>query len=266
MAYKFGPNKQCIKRVRAITPTLIQAAADTAANGVEIPVEHAEVFPTMLGWWRFTNRTAEGMLLLLDNGFTVEAMPMMRNLIGHAYAMNWLLDNGTAGMRALRAYTENAQKSLADDVNNSWKLAEPLKVDVTAVVFADEADEKLHNKLVGELKVFPNLLIAYGNPAMYPVYRHHSTYAHTTAQTASAYLSEQDGRLGYHSTAQHETDSDVVWVPVALIQAAKAISPLIKGDPMRKVVEHAIRDLGIPDDVFTFQRVAKKGRVPASPR
>ena len=265
MTYKFGPNKQCIKRVRAITPTLITAAADTVADGVEIPVEHADIFPTMLGWWRFANRTAEGMLLLFDKGFSAEAMPMMRNLIGHAYAMNWLVDNGAAGMRALRAYTEEEQQKLADDVNTFWKLAEPVKVDVTPVEFADAADEKLHKKLVGELKNFQNMLIAYGTPAMYPIYRHHSTYAHTTAQTASAYVSERDGRLGYHSTAQHETASDVVWVPVALIQAAKAVSPLIKGDPMRKAVEHAIRDLGIPDDVFDFQRVVKKGSVTSSP-
>ncbi|MFP1628853.1 DUF5677 domain-containing protein [Streptomyces sp. 5K101] len=265
MTYAFRPDKRTAKRARAITPNLIQAAADAVNDGVEIPVEHIEVFPTMLGWWRFANRTAEGMLLLFDNGFSVEAMPMMRNLIGHAYAMHWLLDNGTDGMRALRAYTEENQRKLANDMNDFWKLAEPVNADVTPVVFADAADEKLHKKLVGELDNFQNLLIAYGTPAMYPVYRHHSSYAHTTAHTASAYISERDGKLGYHSTAQHDTVSDVVWVPVALIQAAKAISPLIKGDPMRKVVENAVRDLGVPDDMFTFQRVAKKSRVTSSP-
>ncbi|WP_333744988.1 DUF5677 domain-containing protein [Streptomyces ardesiacus] len=57
-----------------------------------------------MGWWQFANRTAQALLSLYDQGYTVEAAPLMRNLLGHSYAMNWLADSGEPAVMALTDY------------------------------------------------------------------------------------------------------------------------------------------------------------------
>ncbi|MBB5936432.1 hypothetical protein [Streptomyces zagrosensis] len=49
----------------------------------------------------------------------------MRNLIGHAYAMNWLADNGWPALRAIRAYSDEHRTKLANNGNVTWNLPDP---------------------------------------------------------------------------------------------------------------------------------------------
>jgi hypothetical protein len=258
MAYTFGPNDQCLKRCQAIVPVILEAVEKVTEQGVAVQAEHQAVVYPLMGWWQFTNRTAEALFLLYEQGFTVEAAPLMRNLVGHAYAMNWLADNGLPAVRALTSYWHEHRRKLADNINTTWNLPDPVTIaPAEPTDFADEADEKLHRKLVGELKNFDTMVRAYGTADVYPVYRHQSAYSHTTAATADAYLVVQDGQLKFSTTPKgHESDitAERLWIPIALLQAAAAIDPLLTGNPMKRTIERTRRDLGLPSSLLNLQR------------
>ncbi|MDI3407667.1 DUF5677 domain-containing protein [Streptomyces cavernicola] len=257
MAYKFGPNEQCLRRTRRIVPMILAAAEETVENGVEVAVADMPMMPMLMGWWQFTNRTAAALTRLYDDGFSVEAAPLMRNLIGHAYAMNWLVDNGWPALRAIRAYSEEHRRKLAANIDATWNLTEPTpEIPATPLEFTDGADEKLHRKLMGELTNFDTLVKAYGTPEIYPVYRHHSAFCHTTAATASAFVVEEEDRLYFTTTPEGETVVEQIWIPVALLQAASAVSPYIKGHPMKRTIQKAMSDLGLPDTILNLKRGA----------
>ncbi|MEU9837752.1 DUF5677 domain-containing protein [Actinomadura sp. NPDC048032] len=250
--YQFGDNQETIRRARAITPQLIAEANKIAGDetGVDIHAEHQQVFPILFGWWRFVTRTAEAIWHLDQAGFRVEAAPLVRNLIGHTYASIWLADNGVAALRALQDYTVRQTNTLLKDMREkNWPAAEEIPDEPTPVFdFKDSAEEKTHNSLRGEIETFPNLVKAYGTPEMYPVYRHLSRYCHTTLTTATSYLHQgDDGNLSLLDVpADSASRPDIIQTPICLIQTGKVISPMIAGDPLRKVLDTAARDLGLP--------------------
>lgn len=62
---------------------------------------------------------------LYDQGYTVEAAPLMRNLLGHSYAMDWLANSGEPAVVALTDYWNEHRRKLAQNVNETWNLPEP---------------------------------------------------------------------------------------------------------------------------------------------
>lgn len=250
--YQFGDNKQTVKRARAITTKLIGEANKIAQDTQDLEVlrEHEQVFPILFGWWRFATRTAEAVFYMDQGGFRVEAAPLMRNLIGHTYASIWLADNGIPALQALQDYTiEERNKLLREMRTHNWKAVEGMPDEPPPIFdFEDEEEEKRHKTLRGEIKNFSNLVTAYGTPAMYQVYRHLSGYCHTTITTAMSYLHQsEDGILFLRDVpADSGSKPDIIWTPVCLIQAGNAISPMIAGDPLCKVLDTAARDLGLP--------------------
>ncbi|MFD8963664.1 DUF5677 domain-containing protein [Streptomyces sp. NPDC059568] len=238
-------------------PPALTAADKVVENGVTVAVLDMPMMPMLMGWWQFTNRTAKAVVRLHDDGFSVEVAPLMRILIGHAYAMNWLVDNGWPALRAIRAYSDVHRVKLANNVNATWNLPDPVTVDTAPIEFKDEADEKLHKQLLGELSNFDNLAKAYGTPEIYPVYRHHSALSHTTAYTANPFVVERGDNL-YFATALQDADLIIerLWVPVALLQAANAISTFIEGNPMKKTIQKAMNDLGLPVEILNLKRGA----------
>lgn len=90
-----------------------------------------------------------------------------------------------------------------------------------------------------ELANFDTLVVAYGTPDVYPVYRHQSAYSHTTG----AFLIFDDGKPKF-TTEPKGGESDIIaeplWIPVALLQAAAAISPLLVGSPMKPTIDEAL--------------------------
>jgi hypothetical protein len=259
MSYKFGPNEQCLRRCRAIVPVILRAAENVTSEGVRVPHGNENVVYPLMGWWQFTNRTAKALVLLYERGFTVEAAPLMRNLMGHAFAMNWLADSGEPAVVALAEHWRKHQRLLAENVNKTWNLPEPVEAPPSEpLVFANPESERIHKRLMGELQNFDNMVTAYGTADVYPVYRHQSAYSHTTAATADAFLSDDHGTLKFTIEAKGG-DADItaeqLWIPVALLQAAAAISPLLVGDPMKSTISKAVGDLGLPPTLLNVQRV-----------
>ncbi|MEU8765293.1 DUF5677 domain-containing protein [Streptomyces sp. NPDC048659] len=258
MVYAFGPNEQCLRRCQAIVPVMLRTAESVTSHGVRVLSEHQEVVYPLMGWWQFTNRTAQALVSLYDQGYTVEAAPLMRNLLGHAYAMNWLADNGLPAVRALSDYWADHHRKLAANINATWNLPKPVTVtEAEPLAFADAEEERIHKKLFGELKNFDTLVTAYGTAEVYPVYRHQSAYSHTTGATADAFLIIDDGVLKFSSTptgGAADVTADRLWIPVALLQAAAAISPLLTGNPMKSTIDKAVGDLGLPPSLLNLKR------------
>ncbi|MFD5124147.1 DUF5677 domain-containing protein [Streptomyces sp. NPDC058385] len=259
MVYKFGPNEPCLRRCGAIVPVILRTAEEVTLQGVRVLAEDQGVVRPLMGWWQFTNRTAKALVSLYSQGYTVEAAPLMRNLIGHAYAMNWLADNGEPAVVALTEYWHDHRRKLAKNVNATWNLPEPTPVpSAEPLVFANDESERIHKKLFGELKNFDTMVTAYGTADVYPVYRHQSAYSHTTGATADAFLIVDDGKLKF-TTEPKGGEADItaerLWIPVALLQAAAAISPLLLGNPMKSTIDKAMSDLGLPSTLLNLRRV-----------
>ncbi|MER6739017.1 DUF5677 domain-containing protein [Streptomyces puniciscabiei] len=253
MTFAFRADEKTAKRVRAIVPKLI-AGADEALNVRALAETEmsSSVFAVLVGWWRFTNRSAEALLSLYDAGFTVEAAPMLRNVIGHAYALNWLADNGEDAYKALIDESYGTRRKLLNDLQDvNWQLPENVDIgEAPDFGFSTDEERKRHGRRVGELRNFNNMVKAYGTPMMYPVYRNLSSFAHTTDLTAAAFAEfDDDQRVTVHEVARHDRLADICWLPVPLLQAASVMSPLLKGNPMKKQISEACRDLGLPEDL-----------------
>jgi hypothetical protein len=253
MTFAYQPNEKTAKRVRAIVPKLI-AGAEEALNVRSLASDEmpSSVFAVLVGWWRFTNRTAEALLNLYDAGFTVEAVPLMRNLVGHAYAINWMADNGEDGYKALLEESYGSRRKLLKDLRDAkWQLSESVDIgEAPDFGFASEEEKKRHGRLVGELHNFNNMVTAYGTPIMYSLYRDLSAFSHTTDRTAAAFAEfDEEHRVTVHDTSRHDRLADFCWMPVPLLQAASVMSPLLKGNPMKKQIGEACRDLGLAENL-----------------
>ncbi|MFD5634782.1 DUF5677 domain-containing protein [Streptomyces sp. NPDC127077] len=253
MTFAYRADERTAKRVRAILPKLIAGANEAiTVQSLASGEVSSSVFAVLAGWWRFTNRTAEALLALYDSGFTVEASPLMRNLVNHAYAVNWLADNGEDGYRALIDESYESRRKLRDNLQAlKWQLPENVDIgEAPDFGFTSEEEKKRHRRLCGELSNFENMVKAYGSPMMYPVYRNLSSFSHTTDLTAAAFVSiDDEDQVTIYENGRHDRLADFCWMPVPLLQAASVMSPLLKGNPMKRQISEACRDLGLPDDL-----------------
>ncbi|MEU1273521.1 DUF5677 domain-containing protein [Streptomyces sp. NPDC005799] len=252
MTYAYRADEKTARRVRAILPKLIAGAnqAITVQSLASTEVS-TSLFAVLAGWWRFTNRTAEALIALYDAGFTVEAAPLMRNLVNHAYAINWLADNGEDGYKALVDESYESRRKLRNNLQAlNWQLPDTVDIgEAPNFGHATEEEERRHRRLRGELSNFETMVKAYGTPMMYPVYRNLSSFSHTTDLTAAAFVSFDEQRVTVYGNGRHDRLADFCWMPVPLLQAASVMSPLLKGNPMKKQISDACRDLGMPDDL-----------------
>ncbi|WP_141662887.1 DUF5677 domain-containing protein [Streptomyces sp. Wb2n-11] len=266
MTYKFGANRQCARRVDAVLPRFLDSANEVLSDEVTTLEEHREIFPLLMGWWLFTRSTAAAMIHLYRQGFTVEVKPLARNLIAHAFAMSWLVDNGPAAVQAVHTYLSKQAKSFS---NNLVAIKYPLpesSLAVTPPVFETSEERRWHEKLLGEITSFATMVDAYNVPMAYPLYRMHSAYAHTSAQTANAFITVgTDGHVGFSAEATENPLTDQVYMAVSVFTAAQAIGPTIKGDPMKKLLEKAMHDLGLSGDLRPRRKPYAPPRRQSSP-
>ncbi|WP_329173334.1 DUF5677 domain-containing protein [Streptomyces sp. NBC_01477] len=254
----FKANERTAKRVRAIVPQLIAAADDALNTGALADVAYRPAFPLLAGWWQFTNRTADAMLTLYDAGHGAVAAPLMRNLIGHAYAMHWLVDNGQPAVDAVEWASWNGRRKLLDNlIEVDWKLPdEGVDIGKEPAFEHTEAEAKRHKRLIGEIDKFVNLVRAYGDSILYPVYRNLSGYTHTTELTAATFVEQDDdGRITVHREERTDRLVDICWMVVPLLQAASVMSPVLTtGKPLKQLVIKACGDLGLPEDLLPRRR------------
>ncbi|MBL1086759.1 hypothetical protein JK359_33170 [Streptomyces actinomycinicus] len=249
---------------RATAADLLKAAEDAIVDGVSVPLSKVRVFGPVYSWWRLICRTAEAVLLLTEQGFTVEVAPLVRNILNHAYAIHWLADNGDAAVDALVARGDEEREKLCKKLEETgWPQAaefraalEQAAAQQPAPPARTAAEQALHDKLKHELKNFYDMLDRYDVAEVYPVYSHLSSLSHTTISTASAYVEQMDdGTLQIRQDAAELGHADVIQLTLALLQAATVVSPLIEGDPLRPSINQALAALGLENTQLLPVRV-----------
>ncbi|MGS2645790.1 DUF5677 domain-containing protein [Streptosporangium sp. G12] len=266
MSFTYTNSKQTAKRARVLGALIADEGDKLGSPGnIEVFTEHQHLFYTMFGWWRFINRSARAFWQLTDEGdFSVEAAPLVRNILDHTYSMMWLHEAGQEGLVAMGAAMQASRTKMINNLKNAgWKAVEELDFDALPVSDAPiEGDTNYpqHKKLVDEFTTFEKLLAAHGQESQYPVYRYLSNYSHATTHTAEAYLEEQvGGEVWLRDTAKHAGYADVISTTVLLIQAGHIISMMIKSDPLRRVLEKAANDLaGLSPELLHFPRKVRE--------
>lgn len=237
---------------RATAAYLLRAGEDAVATGVSVPEDKARVFGPIYSWWRLICRTGEAVLLLTGQGFTVEVAPLVRNILNHAYAINWIADNGDPAVDALIARGDEEREKLCKKLEETgWPQAAKFREALNQTAAQQPAppartpaEQALHDKLRHELKNFYDMLDRYDVAEVYPVYSHLSSLSHTTIATASAYVEQTDrGTLQIRLNAAELGHADVIQLALALLQSATVVSPLIEGDPLRPSIDQALADL-----------------------
>ncbi|MED7949317.1 DUF5677 domain-containing protein [Streptomyces sp. BE303] len=247
MAYQFGDNPACVKRSRKITKLLIDEAAEVAASGPAVLLEDVGYAHQLLGWWVFVNRQADVLMRSYDSGFTVEAAGLMRSLIEHAHFMEWLAEHKTEGMWALEAAEWGRRKKLIEDMARiGWEIPDEIKIgDKPVFNFPDLAVERRHRTLLGQATNVSNLVEARSLKNLYPVYRYLSSHSHASLQTGEAFVQRDHGeQRALYATGKVSVDANRVWIPVCLYLAGTAVSKFLVGDPMKKHLEKAAKDVG----------------------
>lgn len=250
------PDEKTAAQARVTASRLIEATDAVIARGLEVRVEDRRVFEGVYSWWRLVNRSSAAVLLLTENGFTSpEVAPLMRNILNHAYAIHWLVDNREPAIDAVISYGYGEQDRMAGWLERTgWEIAAQYRAQITArdpEPTRTEGEHARHKKLVGEIKNVADLLMAYDLSDVYPVYAHLSGLSHTSIGTASAYLNRrEDGSIEYLQVADSLGAAALIHLVVALIQAGLAVSPLLVGNPIGATLDNAISDLGMQDTQF----------------
>ncbi|WP_406448699.1 DUF5677 domain-containing protein [Streptomyces sp. NBC_01622] len=248
---------------RSTAADLLEAADAAIVHGVSVPVDKERVFGPVYSWWRLVCRTSEAVLLLTERGFTLEAAPIVRNILNHAYAINWLVDNGDLAVDALVARGDDEREKLCKKLEETgWSNAAEFRAVIDQATAQQvpavrtPAEQTLFNKLKHELGNFYDMLDRYDVGDIYPVYSHLSSLSHTTIATASAYVEQMsDGSLQIRPEAADLGHADIIQLALALLQTATVVSPLIDGDPLRASIDQATADLGLENTQLLPVRV-----------
>ncbi|MFJ5779493.1 hypothetical protein [Streptomyces sp. NPDC093094] len=133
------------------------------AIGVRVPADKVRVFGPVYSRWRLVCRTFEAVLLLTERGFILEAAPMIRNILNHAYAFNWLVDNGNAALVALVARGDEERERLCRKLEaTGWPNAAEFHAAIDQAVAQQSpppvrtsAEQALRDKLKHETSACP---------------------------------------------------------------------------------------------------------------
>jgi Family of unknown function (DUF5677) len=247
---------------REVAARLLAASREAVTGGADVYPQHVGIFPTAYGWWRFICRSAEAALLLGEHGFMVEAAPVVRNVVNHAYALHWLVDNGPLAVDALIAKDREGREKMCKNLEQaSWPDAAEYRRlleerNAQPAPARSDADEELLRKLKHELGNVYDMLDRYASAEVYLIYSHLSGMSHTSINTANAYLEWAGG--GTFQIRDEPADpgpAATVQLAVALLQAASVMSPLLGGNPLQAHIDEAAADLGLQGAALFHDRV-----------
>jgi Family of unknown function (DUF5677) len=247
---------------RDVAIRLLAVSKEAVAGGADVPARYLGIFPTAYGWWRFICRSAEAALLLGEHGFTVEAAPVLRNIVNHAYALHWLVDNGPLAVDALIAKDREGAEKMCNNLEQAdWpaaaeyrRLLEERKAQPTPARSA--ADEELLRKLKHELGNVYDMLNRYASAEVYLVYSHLSGTSHTSVETANAYLEwTGGGTFQIRDEAADPGPAAAIQLSVALLQAASVMNGLLADNPLQANIDAAAADLGLQGTALFHDRV-----------
>jgi hypothetical protein len=162
--------------------------AGTLGN-FEVPYDQRVAFALGFGWWMRIVRTAEGICLLYDAGLSQEASPLLRTLLHHTAALEWLRLFPEEVLDALREEHEQRRHDLAAHATRrDWEL--------TGLDLGQRPEKK---KLEGlrYLREFEKMCDHVGATNLYVAYKLESAYAHPSGLSADTYIELGDNGLPF---------------------------------------------------------------------
>jgi hypothetical protein len=263
---EFANDAATAARARAAARALIGLGDKIAAEqdgGLAVEAVHAAVAPGAWSWWRLITDSARIILDCEERGYGAVVAPVMRNLINHTLALQWLVDGGETALKALDDYSDEQLLQLVEAASaNNWTIDEPTaKALRTAIAERAAAPDPAVTKLSKEIGSPWRLMKAYGVPDLYVLYRLLCAYSHTTRATAQAYQHLD----GDHDPELRETpvdlgDGNVIWTAVCLIQAGRVMDTVLAGQPLTAALEEATTSLGLPEAILPGRITAASGR------
>lgn len=235
----FADDEATAKRARDVIHQLVTVF--DRLSGAEIltvrePTQ--DLIPVVFGWWARINRSSEAVALLYDNGLVHEGAPIVRSIMQHTMAMQWLIDTGGLALEAVYEYGEDHLRNLVDSVEKAgWQLPEKIAA-------PPRPAEK--NNLINELKNFEQMCQRY-EYGMHTLFRVLSAYSHPTDRSAVAYYYQQSGepaKLSGHSVL--EPYRYIIQTAISLVQSGLCVDRLLDGGPLGSDLRTAAGHLGIP--------------------
>ncbi len=243
-------------KARITARTLIGLSDRIAAGqerGLAVESGHAAVAPAAWSWWRLITDSARVVLELEERGYGVVVGPVMRNLINHTLALQWLVDGGEVALKALDDYSDKQLLQLVNDaVANNWSIHEPTAEALRAAIAERAASpDPAVTRLSKEIASPKRLMKAYGVPDLHVLYRLLCAYSHTTRDSAQAYQ-DLDGDLGpeLRDTPVDLGDGNVIWAAICLIQAGRVMDAVLAGRPLKTLLDEAAISMSLPEDVL----------------
>lgn len=214
----------------------------TSAGELTVNADTTHLFQAIFGWWVRINRSGQLVALAHGNHLGHESGPVVRSIIQHTLFLQWVIDNGDDALDALREHGENNRRTLLDDLARAaWPIP--------AGAEAERPEEPARaHRLMGMIKNFADLCIAYDARQLYVAYRLLSFQIHPSPQGAMAYLDDADT---LSNRAAHQTWGLLIQTAICLIQAARTINPLIQEQPFSGVITRAEDRLGIEIGLWT---------------
>ncbi len=183
---EFADNEETAARAIDVIAILTEGF-DALADGGSVSVDHDKglVFLTAYGWWAGITRSAQAISTLHQSGLAHESAPIVRTVLQHTLALQWLVETGDKAVAAVQEYTDdNTRKLLQTLAEANWP---PSSLTMTV-----PPKPVIPNPLVPKLKNFEELCIAYNTRVIYVLFRVLSVYAHPTATGARAFEAGHD--------------------------------------------------------------------------
>lgn len=218
--------------IRAMLVDLLNGWAHDRANGHQFSTKtHIALVGTVYALTAHAHKLGYAVLELLNAGFTIEVIPLVRSAYESALTASWVAQVGDA-LPAFLNRNHNQQKALRDTIQKAgWTAGQQ-------VIPADELEPYLVSKPSKDSADRTIKLCAdfYGGDGMYGLYRGLSWMTHPTAAVTDYYLEMREGSdiPVLHTSAKVVTsDADregplmVTWVHVlcsSLVWSARALN------------------------------------------
>ena len=148
------------------------------------PVGLTDAAVVGFGWWLRVLRTAEGILLMHDAGLSHEASPLLRTVLHHTVAIEWLRQNSEEVLEALHYEHALRRQTVGQKATErNWDL------DGVKLGPPPRGDKPEGLKYLSQ---FEKLCDRVGAPDVYMAYKVESTYAHASGLSADTYVELDD--------------------------------------------------------------------------
>jgi Family of unknown function (DUF5677) len=234
-------NDETADRARQVISRLVRLFDQIVNTSIRANSDTETLFPLAFGWWARITRTSEAVARLYAGGFGNESAPLVRNIMQHTLALQWLIEGGEPALEAVYDYQESSFGNLIESARQAkWEPPPGIRAPLPPAQ---------KDALFNQIKYFERMCALYEKQAggMYALFRILSAYSHPTYHSASAYYK-------YDPESEKATLTNRSVVPgyryiiqcaISLIHAGVSINGLLSDDPLLTELEWAANYLGI---------------------